>query len=128
MFFIKEWKWSSYMLNYLTKKRLSNINFSRAKIVKILANLNSNKAHGHDKITICMLQICGDTICIPLEIVFKKCFETGVVPPIWKNGNIVPIHKKGNSNLWIVIVLFHFADLLKKSREAHVQWNVSFFP
>ena len=44
-------------LNYLTKKRLSNINFSSVEIAKILANLNPNKAHGHDKITICVLQI-----------------------------------------------------------------------
>ena len=42
-------------LNYLTKKRLFNINFPSAEIAKILANLNPNKAHRLDKITIFML-------------------------------------------------------------------------
>ena len=43
-------------LNYLTKKRLPNINFPSAEIAKILAKLNPNNAHRLDKITICMLE------------------------------------------------------------------------
>ena len=60
-------------------------------------NLDPNKAHGHDNVSIRMLKICGSFIHKPLEIIFKQCIETGVFPSPyeWKKANIVPIHKKG---------------------------------
>ena len=41
-----------------------------------------------------MLKICGDSICVPLEMIFKQAVLTGVFPSEWKKGNIVPIHNK----------------------------------
>ena len=39
-------------LNYNTDNRLSTVNFSIDDIAKIIQNLDPNKAHGHDKISI----------------------------------------------------------------------------
>ena len=50
----------------------------------------------HDNLSICMLKIWGDSICVPLEMIFKQAVLTGVFPSEWKKGNIVPIHKKGD--------------------------------
>ena len=58
-------------LNYNTNNRLSAVNSSIDDIAKILQNLDPNKAHGHDKISIRMLQLCGNSICKPLESIFK---------------------------------------------------------
>ena len=44
-------------LNYKTDNRLSTVSFSIDDIAKILQNLDPNKAHGHDKISIQMLQL-----------------------------------------------------------------------
>ena len=41
-----------------------------------------------------MLKICGDSICVPLDMIFKQALLTGVFPSEWKKGNIVPIHNK----------------------------------
>ena len=41
-----------------------------------------------------MLKICSDTICKPLELIFKLALTTGVFPSEWKKGNIVPCYKK----------------------------------
>ena len=49
-------------LNYKTDNRLLTANFSSNDIAKILQNLDPNKAHGHHKISICMLQLCGNSI------------------------------------------------------------------
>ena len=38
-----------------------------------------------------MLKICGDSICVPLEMIFKQA----LLPSEWKKGYIVPLHKKG---------------------------------
>ena len=43
-----------------------------------------------------MLKICGDTICKPLELIFKQALTTGVFPSEWKKGNIVHCYKKGD--------------------------------
>ena len=83
-------------LRYVTDKRLRTINFRADNIEKIIVSLNPNKAHGHDNISIRMLKICGDTICKPLELIFKQALTTGVFPSEWKKGNIVPCYKKGD--------------------------------
>ena len=83
-------------VNYISDKRLSTVTFSARDIEKIIQNLDSNKAHGHDNLSIHMLEICGDSICVPLEMIFKQALLTGVFPSERKKGNIVPIHKKGN--------------------------------
>ena len=40
-------------------------------ITKLIQNLDPNKAHGHDQISIHMLKICGKIICKPLECIFQ---------------------------------------------------------
>ena len=51
-------------MNYVNYKGLSTATFSAEDIGKIIQNLDSNKAHGHDNISIPMLKTC-DPICIP---------------------------------------------------------------
>ena len=80
---------------YVTDKRLRTINFTADNIEKIIVSLNTNKAHGHDNISIRMLKICGDPICKLLELIFKLALTTGVFLSEWKKGNIVPCYKKG---------------------------------
>ena len=56
-----------------------------------------------------MLKICGDTICKPLELIFKQALTTGVFSSEWKKGNIVPCYKKGtNKTLKITVQYLYF--------------------
>ena len=77
-----------------TNNLLSTILFTKDKIVKIIKNLNPNKAHGLDMISICMLKIYGDSFLKPLELIFKSCIESRKLPIEWKKANVVPVHKK----------------------------------
>ena len=45
-----------------TENVISSIDFGSDDIAKIIHNLDPNKAHGHDMISICMLKICGNSI------------------------------------------------------------------
>ena len=63
-------------MNYKTNNDLLTVNFSMDDIPKILENLDVNKAHGHDKISIRMLQLCGNSVCKPLELIFKQSVES----------------------------------------------------
>ena len=64
-------------IQYLTNNRLSSVTFSQDNIVVFI-------------------KISGLGIFKPLDIIFKQCVDTHVLPSVWKKVNIVPIHKKGN--------------------------------
>ena len=81
-------------LKLLTEHTLISCDFSKPDILQIINNQNSNKAHGHDMISIRMLKLCGKAICTPLNIIFKTCLNTGKFPFEWKKDNVAPVHKK----------------------------------
>ena len=49
-----------------TNNQLSTVTFTQDYIGKTIQNLNTNKAYGHDNISIRMLKICGSSIYGPL--------------------------------------------------------------
>ena len=81
------------LLNLNLTCNLSVINFTDDDILKIIRSLNINKPHGHDDISIRMIEICDKTILEPLSIISKNCIETGIFSDSWKKSNIVPMHK-----------------------------------
>ena len=77
-----------------TYNLLSAISFTKDDFAKIIKNLNPNKAHGFDMISIRILKIWGDSILKTLELIFKSGIESGKFPIEWKKANVVPVHKK----------------------------------
>ena len=49
-------------INYTTEKRLSTVALLVEDINKIIQNIDSNKSHGDDNISICMLKLCGVSV------------------------------------------------------------------
>ena len=88
-------------LNNLTEKRLTKIRFSEDGIAKIIQNLDPNKAHGHDQISIRILKICGKIISKRVECIFCECLNSGLFPLEWKKANLVPVYKKGDKQCLI---------------------------
>ena len=86
-------------LHFLTDKRLSTVKLVNTDILKIIHNLNPNKAHGPDKVNIQMLQICGNSLHRSLELIFNDCLANGIYPFDWKKGNIVPVYNKMINNV-----------------------------
>ena len=68
------------VLSKRTYKSLSKIHFTSDDILKLIKNLDPNKAHGHDMISIRMIKICDASICKPLELIFRSCLENGKFP------------------------------------------------
>ena len=46
-----------------------------------------------------MIKICDQSIVKPLSLIYQSCLNTGTFPNIWKNRNIVPVHKKGDKQV-----------------------------
>ena len=75
-----------------TNNLTSTISFTKNDFAKIIKNLNPNKDHGFDMISICMLKISSDSRKT-LELIFKSCIENGKSPIKWKKAIAVPVHK-----------------------------------
>ena len=86
-------------MTLLTENALANCHFSKKDIFQIIRTPDSNKVHGHDMISSRMLKLCGDSICKPLELIFKIFLQNGRFLLEWKNANVVPIHKKGDKQI-----------------------------
>ena len=82
-----------------SNESLSSITFEINDIEKIIKNLDPNKSHGHDMLSIRMLKLCDESIYKPLNLIFKSCLETGQFPSDWKKANVVPVFKKGDKQL-----------------------------
>ena len=67
-------------INYTNEKHLSIVALSVEDIGNIIQNLDSNKVHVHDNISVRMLKICGNSIDKLLEIIFRQVLLAGVFP------------------------------------------------
>ena len=82
-----------------TGKYLSIVTFYENLIKKAIRNLDPNKAHGHDMLSIRMLKICHDSLYEPLELIFQSCFQNSKFPSEWKKANVFPTDKKNDKQL-----------------------------
>ena len=82
--------------NFLTHKRLSQLHFTLDDVTKVVQSLNSNKAHGHDGISIRMIQLCCPAISKPLYLLFRNSFNSYTLHTAWKKANVILVHKKND--------------------------------
>ena len=75
--------------------KLTELAISDEKILKIIRNLNPNKAHGWDGISARMIKICDES----LRLIFENCLRQGIFLEPWKRANVVPVHKRNEKNL-----------------------------
>ena len=59
-------------ISFKTHSRLNSISFEKEDILKIIRNLNVNKAYGHDDISTPMLKICASEVVETLSIIAQK--------------------------------------------------------
>ena len=85
--------------SYKTDKILTSFDVKDDDILPIIKNLNVDKAHGWDQLSIKMIKICGDSIIFPLKLIFNSMINEDLFPDDWKKSNVVLIHKKESKNL-----------------------------
>ena len=79
--------------------RITSCHVTEEDIVLIIKTLDSSKAHGWDNISIKMIKIWGESITVPLKIIFEQSLKEKKFPEVWKKANIVPVHKKVDKDL-----------------------------
>ena len=65
-----------------------------------------------------MIKICGESITVPLKIIFEQLLKEMKFPEVWEKANIVPVHKKEDKNLIKTIAQsVYFQSLVKFMKE-----------
>ena len=58
-------------------------------MLKVIQSLDSNKAHGHNGVSVRILKLNCPSVIKPLFIIFRKCLKFGTFPDDWKIVNLV---------------------------------------
>ena len=85
---------------------------------QLITNLDPNKAHAYDEISVKMIKPRAPSICKLLTLLSKNCLASGHFPDVRKKCNIIPLHKKGDKKLikshWLVSLVPLCEKLLEK--------------
>ena len=61
-----------------------------------LDNLNQNKSPGPDMFHPQLLHSLANELSEPLAVLYQKSYDSGILPPDWKEAQVTPIFKKGD--------------------------------
>ena len=86
-------------VNLATNEAVITVNFDEQLISKLIVALNPNKAHGHDGLSIRMLQMGSSNGISKSLSIFRNCLKAAYFLTAWKKANVVPVHKKGNKQI-----------------------------
>ena len=75
---------------YRTNTSLAKIIFTTDNIANIIKNLDSNKFHGDNNVSVRMLNLCDASIYKPFRTYLNNC----KFPEVWKKANVVAKLKK----------------------------------
>ena len=79
-----------------TRESIDDIFLTTEMVKERLLELNPNKAAGPDQIESRLLKECAEEIAPTLHQIYRKSLDEAEVPRLWKEAEIVPIHKGGS--------------------------------
>ncbi|XP_065672076.1 uncharacterized protein LOC136089905 [Hydra vulgaris] len=88
----------SPLISNRTTERLSSLHFSIDEIKNKLKNLNPNKTTRPDNVLPMILKQCHNVLSLPLTIIYNKSLSERTIPHPWRNANVTPLFKKGDTN------------------------------
>ena len=108
-----------------------NLSINESNISTIFSNLDPNKSHGWDNLSVRIIKLCGDSLIYPSNCIFKGALQEGKYPDCWKKENVAPVHKKESSSLLknytpinlLLILGKMFEILINKDLFNHFYWN-----
>ena len=110
---------------------MPDIQIIESSVRNKINNLNIHKSVGPDGISAYLLKKAVDVFAPLLTKLFKKSYETALVPKLMKSANIVPIFKQGDKRSpnnyrpvsIIAVIAKIFESLIKEEIEKHIIIN-----
>ena len=81
------------------RQSMVDVDFSQQQVEDRLAKLNISKSVGHDNIHPHVLKELKSVISLPLSLIFRTSYATGIVPEDWKSANVTAVHKKSDKTI-----------------------------
>jgi len=78
--------------------RLDDIAATEQEVGDLISSLDVNKATGPDSISSKMLKHAGNAIVPSLTKLINICLSKNRVPNLWKQANVLPLHKKDSKD------------------------------
>ena len=75
---------------------IQSITVTEQGVLKLLQNININKATGPDNIPNQVLKECAGELAPAVKCIFQASLDSGLLPEDWTNANDSPIFKKGD--------------------------------
>ena len=82
-----------------TDKQLRNLSINENDISTIISNLDPNKSHGWDNLSVRKIKLCDDSLIYPLKCILKEHSKKANILIAGKKANVVPVHKKESKSL-----------------------------
>jgi len=76
---------------------ISTVEFNSTIVCDYLSAIDDSKACGPDLITGFLLKLCAESLSVTLSYLYTESMKTGTLPRDWVTANIVPVHKKGDT-------------------------------
>ena len=78
---------------------MPDIDIHCSGVLKLLKDLNPNKATGPDNLSAQFLKTHADILAPAITLIFQASLHQGILPSQWKDANVVPLFKKGDRSL-----------------------------
>ena len=78
---------------------LDNIDFNKEDIESACKDLSPRSAAGNDGVPAALLKSCRSSVSLPLFLLWKNSFDSGVIPEILIHAIISPLHKGGSRTI-----------------------------
>ena len=77
-----------------TDKKLCNLSINENDIYTIISNLDPNKSHGWDNLSVRMINLCCDSVIYPLKFIFEGALRELKFYECWEKANMYLFSKK----------------------------------
>ena len=109
-----------------------DLQFTDGDIIDAIKELNNHSAAGPDDVPATLIRQCADSVLIPLKIMWRSSLECGIVPELYKQCFVCPVHKKGDKvtpgNYRPIALTSHmikvFERVLRKKMILHLDRNL----
>ena len=79
---------------------MCNLSINKNDVSIIIRNLDPNKSHGWNNLSVRMIKLFGDALIFPLKCIFERAHQEDKYPDCWEKAFVVPVHqKKGSKSL-----------------------------
>ena len=75
---------------------ITDFQFTQKDIIQAIGEIGNNSACGEKDIPAIVLKSCKEELSYPIWKIWRESLDTGVIPALFKNQYITPIHKKSS--------------------------------